>query len=106
MQNTEEKVPLDSYRRQSSSNPYMPFIYALVLSLGVMLGYIVNSMTSGKQLLLTTHYNKMDEILNYIDARYVDTINRSQLTDKAIDKLLTNLDPHSVYVPAKDIAEM
>jgi carboxyl-terminal processing protease len=106
MENGEEKLPPYSYRKQTKSNPYMPVIYALVLSFGVMLGYIVNSVTAGKQSLLSTHYNKMEEILNYIDAKYVDTINRTQLTDKTIDKMLSSLDPHSVYIPRKDIAEM
>src|SRR4051812_8167652 len=106
MDNHEEKLPPYSYRKQPSRSPYLPLIFALVLSFGVMLGYIVNTITAGKQSILSTHYNKMEEILNYIDAKYVDTINRSQLTDKTIDKMLSNLDPHSVYIPRKDLAEM
>ena len=44
--------------------------------------------------------------MNYISLKYVDTVNRAQLIDKSIEKILSNLDPHSVYIPAKDVGEM
>jgi len=105
MDNHEEKLPPFSYRNQQKTNPYSPFIYALILSFGVMLGFIVNSMTSGKQSIAHRGYDKIEDILNYIDQKYVDTINRTQLMDKTIDKMLSNLDPHSVYIPAQDVSE-
>jgi carboxyl-terminal processing protease len=106
MNNTEENLPPISFRKKISSNPYSPLIYALALSFGVLLGFVINAITAGKQSLLSKQYNKIDDILNYVDAKYVDTINRSQLLDKTIDGLLSNLDPHSVYVPAQDVNEM
>lgn len=106
MDNNEEKLPPFSYRNQKASNPYRPFIYALILSFGIMLGFVVNTITNGKQAILNRHYDKIEDILNYIDQKYVDTINRTQLMDKTIDKMLSNLDPHSVYIPAQDVGEM
>jgi carboxyl-terminal processing protease len=88
------------------SNPYAPFIYALLLAFGVMLGYAINSITAGKQTILTRNYDKIEDVLNYISIKYVDTINRTQLVNKSIDKILSNLDPHSVYIPARDVSEM
>ncbi|MBO4232654.1 MAG: peptidase S41, partial [Bacteroidales bacterium] len=41
-------------------------------------------------------------MLNYLDATYVDTINREQLTEEAINAMLQYLDPHSVYVNAQE----
>ena len=105
MDNNEEKLPPFSYRNQKTTNPYTPFIYALILSVGVMLGFVINSITAGKQSMANRGYDKIDDILNYIDQKYVDTINRSQLMDKTIDKMLSNLDPHSVYIPAQEVGE-
>src|SRR5687768_7440981 len=101
-----EDLPPYSFRKRSSSNPYAPFIYALVLVFGVMLGFLVNSITNGKRTLLNSRYDKVEDIMNYIDVKYVDTVNRAELMDKTIDKMLSGLDPHSVYVPAKDLSEM
>ncbi|HRG89927.1 MAG TPA: S41 family peptidase, partial [Chitinophagales bacterium] len=107
MENNEERFEGYSYRQQQAAkNPYAPFIYAMVLSFGVMLGFVVNSLTGDKQPMLNSRYSKIDDILNYIDQKYVDTVNRTQLMDKTIEKMLSNLDPHSVYIPAQDVSEM
>ncbi len=51
---------------------------------------------------------RMEEILRYVDAKYVDGVSDKILVDKAINNLLQELDPHSVYIPAdaiKDVSE-
>ena len=106
MDNNPEKPTRYSYTQRVSNNPYTPFIYALILAFGVMLGFAVNTITTGKQSPIGGKYNKINDIINYISLKYVDTINRNQLMDKTIDNMLSNLDPHSVYIPAKDVGEM
>lgn len=44
---------------------------------------------------------KFSDVLNLASRNYVDTVNTSQLTESAIIALLKDLDPHSVYLPAK-----
>lgn len=101
-----DDLPRYSFQSSRKTNPYIPFLFALVLSFGVMLGYVVNSVTQGKQSIIGSKSNKLEEILNYVDARYVDTVNKAQLVDRTIEGMLSNLDPHSVYVPAMDVAEV
>ncbi len=95
-----------SPRKTNSGNPYSPFIYSLVLAFGVVLGFAVNTITVGKQSFLNQHYSKIDDIMNYINLKYVDTVNRTQLVNKTIDEMLGNLDPHSVYIPATELSEV
>ncbi|GAA4391589.1 S41 family peptidase [Hymenobacter koreensis] len=47
-------------------------------------------------------YLKFKEILSYVDRDYVDTVNAEELSDYAIQRLLERLDPHSVYIPARE----
>lgn len=100
---------LDGYyssRNRSGNNPYLPFLFALVMGFGIILGYVVNTITIGKEKPFAgSDYSKVDDILNYIQVRYVDTVNKEQLLNKTIDQMLANLDPHSVYIPAKDLSE-
>ena len=42
--------------------------------------------------------DKFSTLLNYIDLMYVDTVNSSELVEKAIVHMLEELDPHSVYL--------
>lgn len=93
---------------QKPFNVYTPLIYALVLSIGMSLGYNLFKSISGK-----SHTNQligggstMDEVLHYIEAQYVDTINEARLEDHAIMEMLTGLDPHSSYIPASDLKEV
>ncbi len=49
---------------------------------------------------------KFGRLLRLVESRYIDTTNIEQLTEKAIIKLLAELDPHSIYISAEDVAKM
>ena len=91
-----------------SSNPFAPLIYALLIVFGVRMGFVVAHVTSGKRVPLAKgsgKYDKLDDIISFIKLKYVDTVNTEQLEDNAIEKMLTTLDPHSVYIPKKDLEQ-
>ena len=47
-------------------------------------------------------YNKMSDIINYIERDYVDSVDRRQLEEDAIEGILKHLDPHSSYIRAEE----
>ena len=47
---------------------------------------------------------KIDRILEEIDLKYVDSINKEELVEIAIQSMLEKLDPHTVYIPPQDVA--
>jgi len=47
--------------------------------------------------------NKLQTILSYIENEYVDTVNIAELTEAAIPEIVQQLDPHSVYIPAREL---
>ena len=49
---------------------------------------------------------KMEQLLNAINGMYVDSVDFDPLVDKAIDEMLKELDPHTAYIPPKDVAAM
>ena len=49
---------------------------------------------------------KIEELLRYIEAKYVDKVDRDKLVDEAIAKLMSQLDPHSSYIPASELEEV
>jgi C-terminal processing protease CtpA/Prc len=49
---------------------------------------------------------KYKQTLFYLSNFYLDTVNVQKITDNAITKVMQELDPHSVYITAKDVAEM
>ena len=49
---------------------------------------------------------KMEQLLNAINSMYVDSVDFDPLLDKAIDEMLKELDPHTAYIPPKDVQAM
>lgn len=93
--------------------PYLPFLFAIVLALGVLLGLNLNfdrtsQMPAEKKFFSIgfDRYDKINDIINYINESYVDTVNREELTEEAIVNLLKNLDPHSSYIPASAFRDL
>jgi len=89
---------------------YMPIIFALLLSTGVYIGQRFGEksgiLSTNNSNLTQKQLNKLNIILDYIDKDYVDTINRTHLIDKTLETLVSNLDPHSAYIPSSELAEM
>lgn len=50
--------------------------------------------------------DKLHAVLNYIQQEYVDSVSENDLIEMALPKLLEQLDPHSMYIPAKELEEM
>lgn len=55
---------------------------------------------------LTSGGQKIENLLQLIDYAYVDTVNEDKITEAAIVALLKELDPHSVYIPEKELKKM
>ena len=51
-------------------------------------------------------YIKFTQILNVIESQYVDDINTTDLVDKALKGLMTNLDAHSTFMDTKSYKDL
>ncbi|MBE9466738.1 MAG: S41 family peptidase [Bacteroidetes bacterium] len=49
---------------------------------------------------------KFSRVMGLVKTFYVDTVNQQKLVDDAIVQILKNLDPHSIYISAKEVKEM
>ncbi len=69
---------------------YLPIYFSMTLLLGIMLGTILIPTFSGKSSLFSfgsKRYDKLNDVLNYIENDYVDTVSRKTLTEKAINEI-------------------
>lgn len=86
---------------------WIPFVFSLVLAGGMFLGYKLQDLNSSKYRPFSpSRSTKFDEIINYIEENYVDDVDKSRLYDESIASMLEHLDPHSVYIPATEIANV
>lgn len=85
---------------------YLPIIFALLLVLGIFIGSRLSPIYTSDRGLFSidlSKYDKINDLINYIEKDYVDTISKNKLTENAILGIIQNLDPHSVYIPASDL---
>lgn len=87
---------------QSNKNFLQPLAFALVLAGGILLG---NYLSGGfNPSINSSSAGRIAEVLNYIQKDYVDTVNTNELVEYSIGKMLEKLDPHTSYIPKKEIA--
>lgn len=83
----------------------MPVLLALALTAGIIIGIYLPRKSSMPQISsIKARNDKINSILNIIESEYVDSVSRNDLVESAIPAILKKLDPHSVYIPAKDLA--
>ncbi|MBO5467845.1 MAG: S41 family peptidase [Prevotella sp.] len=86
------------------SNRLMPLIMAVCVILGILIGMFYTSHFSGNKLsIINSNSNKLNNLLHIVNDQYVDTVNINNLVEKAMPQILSELDPHSVYIGAKDV---
>ena len=72
------------------------------LAIGVFVGSFISGKSFGRNL-FTFGNNKINVILDVINEDYVDSINMKSFAEEAIFNIIGGLDPHSVYIPSKDL---
>jgi carboxyl-terminal processing protease len=80
----------------------LPLLLSVALAGGIFIGATMFGGSANMSKVIKG-VDKIKEILMYIDRDYVDAVNTEELVDYSIEKMLEKLDPHTVYIPPKDI---
>ncbi|MBZ4676883.1 MAG: peptidase [Anaerophaga sp.] len=92
--------------KNTSRHIYLPIILAVVLVTGMFVGRITAPLGQGdssRRLLMYPESGKLQTIINLIDEQYVDSVDTDKLVDNVIPEILEKLDPHSVYIPPRNL---
>ena len=88
----------------SKSNRFAPLWMALCVVLGILVGTFYANHFSGNRLsIINSNGSKLNNLLHYVSDLYVDTVDVNDLVEKAMPQILSELDPHSTYIGAKDV---
>ncbi len=88
---------------KSSKNlaAWLPLIIAVCMAAGIWIGLYVN-----RTYRLSDGEKKFSHVLELIKDEYVEDIDVDSLIEMTMPNLLTNLDPHTVYIPASELKEV
>ena len=83
---------------------FIPLLLSIAMILGIMIGTFYSNHFAGNRLaIINTSSNKLTDLLHLVDDQYVDSVEIQNLVEKALPKILKELDPHSTYISAKDV---
>lgn len=84
---------------------WLPLLFSLVLIAGMFIGYRFSRSQPNTGFFTTTKSNSLQEAIDIIKAKYVDSVKLDTLEANAIKEMMSELDPHSVYMPAVKVKE-
>lgn len=88
----------------NKNSRFLPFIIAISIVAGILIGSFYTERFSDNKLgVINPSSNKLNALLRIINDQYVDTVDITTLVEEAMPQILGELDPHSSYIPAKDL---
>ncbi|MBO7195527.1 MAG: S41 family peptidase [Alistipes sp.] len=98
--------------KNSKHTVIFPLVLAVGIVLGILLGQFVGRNKAESQLRTIisrtglTSPNKLMQTCMLVENKYVDSISMDSLTELVIPLMMKELDPHSEYIPARDMQAM
>ncbi len=92
---------------------WFPTLAAVMLAVGLWMGFTLaaklphnNQSTPQEHPTTQRSGSKIDQTLTLIDRIYVDRVDTDSIVENLMHELMSQLDPHSTYIPAKDMQEI
>jgi len=94
---------MNSSSKNKSSIRFLPLYIAITLCIGVLIGANMIGSTTAPSSDFMQGLSKFRQVLTHIETDYVDEVDSDKLIESAIVNMLKELDPHTSYIPAKDL---
>ena len=90
-----------------------PLLLGAFVAIGMMVGYKMNDLpqvnlvgTEDLPMDSSRMTGRVEELIRFIDSRYVEDLDQDMLIDEALDGVFSRLDPHSVYIPKSEVQDV
>lgn len=89
---------------KKESGRFIPLLMSLCVVIGIVVGtFYANHLSGSKLNIINSGSNRLTNLLHIIDDQYVDRVNIDSLVEESLPLILSELDPHSVYISAADV---
>ncbi len=85
---------------------WLPFLFSITMVAGMFIGFKMRDEIPGKGFFYTERPRPLQEVMELIYNKYVDTVDMNMLADTAMQAILSKLDPHSVFIPAAELDQV
>lgn len=101
---------MNSSPRNRFAGVWLPVLFALTLVFGLYIGQhlrgdnrLISTVTDKEE---ASGSQRIQQLLRYVDTRYVDEVDGDELAESAINKILDELDPHSNYISPEEMGDL
>lgn len=90
-------------------NIWLPLALSVMMAIGMTLGYTMNEKDENPLIQKINKsidepaFGQVEELIRFVESRYVDSIDRNELIEAGISEILTRLDPHSIYISPDEL---
>ena len=93
---------------KEKSKIYLPLIVGFACAIGVLIGAALDFSSYSPSSLLSRNKEKekLARLIDYIEYEYVDEVNMDSIVEVTVNDILRDLDPHSVYIPQDEYANI
>ena len=86
----------------------LPTLTVLGIAVGIIIGFLLCQKANAQRIVYQNgswhiEQTKVDKLLYLMQNAYVDSLDIDSITDEAMSDLVQKLDPHSAYIPKKDL---
>jgi hypothetical protein len=99
MNHENKEIPSENAFETKASNLFLRNIFLIAI------GMIISHFLINSNPIIINKSSKFDELLSLIQNHYVDSLDYSNIENKAVNNLLSLLDPHSVYIPKEELVQ-
>lgn len=85
---------------------WLPLLFSIVLIMGMILGYKMGNRGISSTTMSGASSSSLQDVMTLVKRKYVDGINVDSLEVNAINSIMNQLDPHSVYFPPVEVKEV
>jgi carboxyl-terminal processing protease len=85
---------------------YIPIYISAILAIGIFIGSLLDFSSQNHFSTANDSKTKLNKLIDFIHNEYVDDLDTDSIVNKTVDNILSQLDPHSVYIPASEQAEV
>ncbi|XZF16638.1 S41 family peptidase [Chitinophagaceae bacterium MMS25-I14] len=91
--------------RSGGIKVWLPLLFALIMIFGMTLGFNLRDSLRNKRDIqaIIERNDRLEEIIDLVNAKYVDSVNSNLLYRDAVSGILSHLDPHTVYISSDEL---
>jgi len=87
-------------------NKYLPILIGGIFALGIFIGSFSGAPSSKSFIAKQNTKDKLNKLIDFIENEYVDDVNTDSIVSLTVNNILAKLDPHSIYIPPSQQAEI